>query len=44
MFAVCGVDGCRDLLKLCVGFNEFIVVNLMCNIGLVSVSCAVRRY
>jgi hypothetical protein len=44
VFAVCRVDGCLHFVKMSVGFNKFIVVNLMCNIGLVSVCCAVSRY
>jgi hypothetical protein len=43
-FAVCRVDGCRQLMTTRFGFNELVVVNLMCNIGLVSVCCAVSRY
>jgi len=44
VFAVCRVAGCRHFMKMNVGCNEFIVVNLMFNIGLVSVCCAALRY
>jgi len=44
VFEVSPVEGCRRCMKMSVGINEFVVVNLMCNIGLVSVCRAVSRY